>query len=453
MTVLNDPIRVGVLFLRRKRPGFDPDWGTEMETAAKAQLSQMNLDVFIPAERIVDGASLRRALEECTEAGAEILVTLQTTMSDGRLAPILGQLWDAPVVLWATPEKQEGSMISACSLVGNHMFASTLHLLQRPFEIVYGMPGEGETEAQLDRAVRIAHAVHVLSNAKVGLIGNHAPGFVDMHADPFLLSRTFGTQMQHISLHEFLSVMEDAPEDSVLVDIGRAQELGLPLLDVSEDELPTSSRYYVSMKQIMEEEWLDGLTIRDWPELPNIIEQWPYLAMARLSSEGKALGCEGDVDGTVSCLMAGALGCGVSTLSDWLEHDHSTVTLWHAGNAPFQLCEPMGSERGPKIARHFNNQKPAVVDANLKVDSPITLFRLWHCDGDYFLMACDARTIPPRRPLKGTNGLAEIENHDVVEWFEDLCHAGMPHHVSIVQGYHADTMRRFARQMRIHWMG
>ncbi|MEW6356590.1 MAG: L-fucose/L-arabinose isomerase family protein [Planctomycetota bacterium] len=453
MAASSNAIKVGVLFLRRKRPGFDPDWGKEMEAAARAQLSKMSLAVFMPEEPIVDGPSLRRALEECSEVDVEILIALQTTMSDGRIAPILGQLWDAPVVLWATPEKQKGSMISACSLVGNHMFASTLRMLHRPFEIVYGMPGQEETKAQLDRAVHIAHAVRVLSKAKIGLIGNHAPGFIDMHADPFLLSRKLGAQLQHISLHEFLSEMEEAPEDSVLADIGKTQDLGLPLLDVTEDELPTSSRYYVAMKQIMEEEWLDALAIRDWPELPNIIGQWPYVAMARLSSEGKALGCEGDVDGAVSCLMAGALGCGVSTLSDWLEHDHSTVTLWHGGNAPMQLCEPIGSEDGPRIARHFNNQKPAVLDANLTVDAPITIFRLWHCDGEYFLMACDARTIRPRRPLKGTNGLVEIEGRDVREWFEDLCHAGMPHHVGIVAGRHAETMRRFARQMQIRWMG
>ena len=453
MTTANESIRVGVLFLRRKRPGFDAEWGKEMEAAAKAQLADMDFAVFTPQERIVDDGSLRFALEECRDGRVEILIALQTTMSDGRLAPILAQQWDAPVVLWATPEKQEGAMISACSLVGGHMFASTLRMLDCPFEIVYGMPGEVETKSQLDRAVRIAHAAQVLSSAKIGLIGNHAPGFIDMHADPFLLSQTFGTQMQHIALHEFLGVMGDAPEDSVLADMGKVQELGLPLLDVSEDELATSSRYYVAMTQIIEEEWLDALTIRDWPELPNIIEQWPYLAMARLSSEGKVLGCEGDVDGAVSCLMAGALGCGVSTLSDWLEHDHGTITLWHAGNAPFQLCEPIGSEHGPKIARHFNNQKPAVLDANLKVASPITIFRLWHCDGEYSLMACDAQTIPPRRDLKGTNGLAAIEDRDVTEWFEDLCHAGMPHHVGIVAGHHAETMRRFARQMRIRWMG
>jgi len=445
-------IRVGVLFLRRKRPGFDPDWGKEMEAAARAQLDGMEIDVFIPKERIVDDASVRRAVVECRDAGSDVLMTLQTTMSDGRLAPILGQIWDGPVVLWATPERQEGDMISACSLVGNHMFASTLRQLNRPFEIAYGMPGDDETTQQLNDAVRVAHAARRLQKSKIGLVGYHAPGFIDMHADPFLMSEVLGVELQHFSLHEFLAATEGVAEGAVIDDVRKVMEMLLPMNDVTVDDLSVASRYYLAMAELMGAESLDGITVRDWPELPNVVGQWPYLAMARLAAEGRAIGCEGDVDGTVGCLMTGLLGCGVSALSDWLEHDHETITLWHAGNAPFQLCEPPGEENGPAIGRHFNNGKPAVVDAYLKVDSPITISRLWHCDGEFCLMACDAETLQPKRRLKGTNGLAQITDRDVVDWFEELCHAGMPHHVVIVEGHHTDLLRRFARQMGVRWV-
>jgi hypothetical protein len=31
------------------------------------------------------------------------------------------------------------------------------------------------------------------------------------------------------------------------------------------------------------------------------------------------------------------IGCGAVYLSDWLEHDKNTLTLWHGGMAPFQV--------------------------------------------------------------------------------------------------------------------
>jgi len=450
---MNRKEKLGIIFLRRKRPGFDPEWGKEMESAARDSLAKMDYEIFISDERIIDDASLRRALAQCHEAQSDVLVVLQPTMSDGRLAPVLAQLWDAPIVLWATPEREEGSMVSACSLVGAHTFASMLRQLDRPFEIAYGLPGTEETKQQLNTAIRISYTARCLQKGKVGLVGYHAPGYMDMHADPFQMSRQLGLQMHHFSLHEALEIMKEFSNDEVDNDVAGVLKMGLPLEDVTAEELKTASRYYLAMIRMINSEHLDALAVRDWPELSDIIGQWPYLAMARLSTEGFAVGCEGDVDGAISCLIGNALGLGAGCLSDWLEHTRDTITLWHAGNAPFQLCNPVGSKYGPRIGRHFNNQKPAVVNANLQAGSPITIFRLWHCDNLYHMMAFNAETISPKRNLKGTNGLARVSDRDVHEWFNGLCQAGMPHHVTISHGHHAEMLCRFASQMRINWIG
>lgn len=446
------PIACGVLFLRRKRAGFDPEWGGRMEEAAREQLARAGFSVVIPDVRVVDDASLRAAVAACEQAKCDVLITLQTTMSDGRLAPVLGQLWDGTVILWATPEKQEGSMISACSLVGIHTFASTLRQLGRRFEIVYGMPGGDKTVAELREAVHTAYAVRRFRQARAGLVGYHAPGFIDMHADPFLMNRSLGAQLHHVSIKEFLDLMGTFGDGQVSADVDRTVELGLPLVDVATEELATASRYYLALESLIESESLDALAVRDWTELSDGVGQWPYLAMARLSSAGRAIGCEGDVDGALSCLLGWVLGCGTAYLSDWLEHDESTITLWHAGNAPFQVCHDVGTPHGPRVSRHFNNRNPAVVDARLRAPADMTILRLWHCDGAYWLTACDAESVPPRRELRGTNGLVRILDRDVREWFGDLCRAGMPHHVAVVLGHHAGLVRAFARQMGIGWV-
>ena len=105
-------MRLGVLFLSRKRAGFDPDWGQDMARRVRESLQRAQFDWHEPAVQIVDDASLAAAVEDCRRAEANVLVTLQTTMSDARLARTLCQLWPEPVLLWATPERPEGSMIS-----------------------------------------------------------------------------------------------------------------------------------------------------------------------------------------------------------------------------------------------------------------------------------------------------------------------------------------------------
>ena len=40
------------------------------------------------------------------------------------------------------------------------------------------------------------------------------------------------------------------------------------------------------MRHFLDEENLDALGVRCWPEMPNTFGQWPYLGMARLADEG-----------------------------------------------------------------------------------------------------------------------------------------------------------------------
>ncbi|NOY82282.1 MAG: sugar isomerase [Kiritimatiellaeota bacterium] len=445
-------IKLGVVFLRRKRPGFDPEWGAKMEELARTQLDSSRFACFIPEVRVVDDASLREALAACLKAGCDVLVALQTTMSDGRLAPVLGQVWPGPVVLWATPEKQEGAMISACSLVGAHTFAATLRQLGRPFELAYGMPGALDAVRELEDAVHVAYAVRRFRQGRVGLVGYHAPGFIDMHSDPFLLNRQLGVQHLHVGIREFLDRLNAIPDAEAARDAAAVQALGLPAPELEADDLHLASRFYLAMTTLMDEENLDALAVRDWTELSDGVGQWPYLGMARMSTEGRAVGCEGDVDGALSCLAGTALGCGAAYLSDWLEHDRTTVTLWHAGMAPFQLLEAVGSEHGPVIGRHFNNHNPAVVDGRLRAGVPLTIYRLWHCDGEYRMTTAEGESEAPRRELKGTNGLLRVEGRDVHAWFDRLLHAGLPHHPAVVEGRWGHRLRRFARQFGMTWV-
>jgi len=435
-------LRVGFLVIGRKRPGFDVDWARAMETSAWSALQALAGTAVRPQTRVVDDATLRQVLEVLQQAHCDALVVLQPTMGDGRLAPVLAQLWDAPVVLWATPERPGGNKVSSCSLVGAHAFASLFRQLNRPFELAYGHADDAATRRQLAEAIRLTYAQRVLRRAKVGLVGAHAPGFINMQADASTLNRDLGPQLHHFGLQEFIDRVGEQDAGAVQGDVELVKALDLPLEDgLGDGDLAVNSRYYLAMRSLMDEECLDALAVRCWPELPNVLGHWPYLAMMRLADEGRVAALEGDVDGALTCLIGQQLGLGAGYISDWLEHDAETITLWHPGNAVRSFCEP-GSIR---LGRHFNNDKPLVANAVLKAGVPVTLFRVWRCDDRYRMTAQHARTAAPQRELLGAHGIAVLEGRSPAEWFDALCHEGMPHHVILVEGHHARLLRRFAR--------
>lgn len=109
------------------------------------------------------------------------------------------------------------------------------------------------------------------------------------------------------------------------------------------------------MRELMAEEGLDALAVQEWPELPNTPGQWPYLAMSRLPTKARSSRWKATPTRRTA-LAARSLGAGVGYLTDWLEHDARTIHFWHAGIAPLGWCERAS------LGRHFNIDKPLVVD-------------------------------------------------------------------------------------------
>ena len=450
---------LGVMILGRKRPGFDQEWNRIICGRAVAALKDLGYATVGAEAPVVDDATIKAALDKMREAGCQVMVMLQPSMGHGQLALTVAQQWPDPVVLWATPERPGDGKVSSCSLVGQHLWGSTLRQAGHAFELVYGDPDDKTLRAELVRAIAIARTVAVLRSAKAGVIGTHAPGFIDLAADPFLLQRTMGTQLHSLSLPQFIERVHAIPEESVRKDVECVLDLKLPMRDVTKDDLPMSSRCYLAMRELMDEESLDAITIQCWPELPNMIGQWPYLAVSRLGTEGCAVSIEGDVDGSLGSLMSRELGAGTGYLSDWLEHDRNTIFFWHPGMAPMDMCNSVGSEGGPTLAKHFNIVKPMVVDASLRINEDVTIMRLWRCDNRYHLTAFEGRTVAPRRKVTGNMVLVELAQTeiagggDVPARFDRLVHAGMPHHVSLSFGKHAESFRRLSRALGLEWHG
>ena len=458
-------LKIGLVHLERKRPWpscKNPETGNEWSVDMKQRILNLlsRYDEVVRIDQAVkadEDREVRKAVKLCREQNVDVLVGIQPQISDGRLAPVLAQQWDNALVLWATPELQTGQMISGNSLVGTHLMSANLRQLGFPVQMVFGNLDADLTKSQLDRGISVAAASRYLRKAKLGLFGYQAPGFQDLHPNPFIMCKTFGTILQHIGLSEYASFAASLDQETVAKD---ADGVKFPLKSLASEfgvekaDLTASSRHYLALRNFIEENNLDGLAIRCWPELPGPppqgMDQWCYLALARLATEGFPIACEGDVDGALGCLAGKLLGCGAVYLSDWLEHDRRHMTLWHGGMAPTQLSEPVGSPLGPCIGRHFNNRKPGCLDATIKICIEVTVYRFWVFDGQYRAVILEGKTVEPIRPLLGNNGRVEFDRDvDLVKGFDRWVQSGFPHHVCVVAGKCADKFLSLAAQLGI----
>ena len=84
---------------------------------------------------VVDDATIGAAIARIRQANCDALVVLQPSLGNGQLSLAVMQQWGMPVVLWATPERQESEKASSCSLVAQHLWASIFRLSNHPFRI------------------------------------------------------------------------------------------------------------------------------------------------------------------------------------------------------------------------------------------------------------------------------------------------------------------------------
>jgi L-fucose isomerase-like protein len=437
---------LGVLMIGRKRPGFDQQWNEIIKGRSLESLKSLGYSAVGAEAPVVDDQTIRAALGHIRDRGCRALVVLQPSLGAGQLAFTVMQEWSGPVILWATPERPTGEKVSSCSLVGQHLWCASMRQSNHPFELVYGDPDSTETRQSLRDAIAMSTAVMKLKHAKVGRVGAQAPGFIPMASDPFTLRQKLGAQLHDLSLIQFVDRVRAIEQGAVDQDLQKARELKLPLNGVSGDDLAIQSRTYLAMKQLIEEEQLDALAMQEWPELPNVLGQWPYLAMSRLQDDGFPLSMEGDVDAAITLLLAYQSGTGKGFITDWLEHDAQTITFWHAGIAPIEMLTK------PSLGQHFNIAKPMVVDGNLRDSGPMTMARIWRCDDRYHATALQAQAVASPRQLTGNIVTLKLSEPSVHERLDTLLHAGMPHHPVLFAGHHAERFFRLARMLKINWI-
>jgi len=450
-----DFMKIAVFFIGRKRPGFDLEWGEFLKQEIQTHLGRLPFETLV-FYSVSDERAMREAIISAKRNGVQVVIVSQPTMGDGNLWPILLSDWDGGIIVWATPENPQSTKVSACGLVGAHNWVSGMSQAGRPPYLVYGRPNDPVTVKELHNAVLAARTTVKLQHARIGLIGDHAPGFLNMAVDAAAMQQILGPRLKRFGLHEFIGVMLSFDDDEVAEDRRQAESFGLPVREgvtLTDDVWNISSRYYLALRKLVDEESLDAVALRCWPELPNEFGVWPYLAVARLLSDGVNLCEEGDVDGAIGCLIAQSLGCETVYNSDWLEHDDDHIQLWHAGATPWGICEPIGTPKGPTLATHFNSGKPLVVDAELWNGTPVTLFRLWRMGSRYRMAICEGHVVEPTRIIEGCAGRVRVSGGGegalrpattVRKFFVDACTAGMPHHLTVMKGHYADPLEQFA---------
>lgn len=433
------------------RPTFDVPLAEATAQVAADALRAAGLDLAgTGAELLMDAAGAERALAALAKRPFDLLVLFQASFADSSMAVRVAEAAVAqgvPLLLWAVPEERTGGRLRLNSLCGINLAGHALTLRGVPYEYILAPADDPAAAARVGVLARAGAARRALRTARVGVVGEHPAGFEPCAYDAEELRAIFGAEVVPIALDEALArarATGDAARDAFM---RRAGERAANLATVDQAAARGTAGVYAALRAYADEQRLDGIAVRCWPEY--FVENGCAAcgAMSVLNDEYTPASCEADVNGTLTLVLLRALSGEPGFIADLVSVDPAsdTAALWHCGLAHFSMADP---EAEVAATIHSNRKLPLLFEFPLR-PGRVTLARLSRTRWDagragYRLVVGGGEMLRSPRAFGGTAGVLRFDR-PAAQVLDTVMREGLEHHLCLVYGDYRAELRVVAK--------
>lgn len=425
---------IGVVCLARKT--FDSEAAAEIYKESVIEMKKNTTVNWTFIEQLViEPADAQHAGELLASKNLDGVVIISGTFHLGHLALIIDKFLHKPILLWGFNElPYNGGKIRLNSVCGVNLNASNLY---KAGNDAYSCSIGDKIDENWLEAVQMKAA---LNNAHVGLAGYRADGFFNLSVEDTALYNKTGVLIDHYELKEIMDLYED---DELGFSVTAVKDI-YNCSDVSDIQVDKVAKLSNSIERFLIQNKLDALAIRCWPEFANAYGTSPCAAMSLLNGKGYTLGCEGDVEGTLSMLACNAISPLPAFLADLsqVNFEEDYALMWHCGVAPYTLWDKKSAR---SLDSYFAGGRGVTADFVMQ-SGPVTIMRIDSARGKTRLFVEKGTAIPMTKDLKGTYCKVRFEK-PIKDILDTVTSTGVAHHVAMVYGDYVETMLKFAKIM------
>lgn len=380
---------------------------------------------------VIEPAEAEKAGRTLAGACLDGVVIISGTFHLGHLALIIDKYLHLPALLWAFPELEyNGGKIRLNSVCGVNLNASNFY---KSGKDDYCCCVSGEIDSAWLGAVKMLAAVR---NAHLGIAGYRADGFFNLSvSDTDFFSET-GVLIDHYELSELMSGGEGCG-----VSVKDMKTI-YDCRSLTETQVDKVSALSCSMEAFLDANSLDALAVRCWPEFARDYGVSPCAAMSLLAGKGRIIGCEGDVEGTLSMLALNAVVSESPFLADLsqvnLEEDYAL--MWHCGVAAYPLWDGKSVR---SLDTYFAGGKGVTAGFVMK-SGTVTVMRIDTARGKTRVFVEKGEAVPMEKLLTGTYCKVKFDKN-IKDILDTVTSTGIAHHVALVYGDFTDEIKTFAR--------
>ncbi|MHA1453343.1 MAG: L-fucose/L-arabinose isomerase family protein [Promethearchaeota archaeon] len=415
-------VKIGVVCFARKT--FDYNEAFEIYKKIQADMKKISqVEWRFVQELVIEESEAVSAAMELKTKNVDAVVCISGTFHLGSLILQLNKIVNQPLLLWGLLEPPyNGGRLRLNSVCGLNLDCSNLYKTgTRNFQYIIG---DSIDEDWID-AIRV---LKMFSYTRVGLLGGHAKGFYNVDVDEAVLFKETGVLIEHHELQEVWD--QQVSEIEVAKRTEQVKEI-FDVRDVSDDQVTKVATLTAKFARFMDEQNLDAMAIRCWPEFAAEFGISPCAAMSILQSEDIVLGCEGDVCAVLSMLAQKAVGGESPFLADFTQvnFEENWQLAWHCGVAP---CNLYDGKCVRSLDSYFAGGKGVTADFVLK-PGKVTFMRIDEAGEEFRIFLQAAEGIPQDKELKGTYLKVRFKEH-VKDVLNKVISNGIAHHISMTYG-------------------
>ncbi|MNG74834.1 hypothetical protein D3C73_237330 [compost metagenome] len=436
---MKNKAKVGVLALGRAT--FDVPYAQQMLAQAWQALSGMDIELVGEPVLQFDAESALQVLPALKQADLDLLLILQVTFTDASLTTEVVRDFPVPTAMWSFPEARTGGRLRLNSFCGVNLACHALSREAINVQTLHGLPDDSRVINELQQLAQAAAIVKRFKQAKVMVIGEHPLGFDACNYNQQQLTQHFGVEVTRQPVLEFIEEVKALPDSVADAPYARRAKDFPNLAEMDQTATRKTLKVYSALREKAQREGYTGIAVRCWPDFFTDYGCAACGALALMNEDKVPCGCEADMFGVLSSLMAQWASGNAAFNTDLVDIDpqDNSVVFWHCGQAPIEMAD----RDGPVQATiHSNRKLPLLSEFALK-PGRITLCRITQGEGKLRLMLAGGEMIKAPLAFSGTAGTARLDV-DADTYRQRLIAAGMEHHTSLVYGEHRPLLRKVA---------
>ncbi|MFD1387034.1 hypothetical protein [Oceanobacillus sp. FSL W7-1293] len=461
-----------IVYIPIGRKTFDLKAAEEQREQSSKLLHELVDTVIEPKEIITSTEDVMDFLNTEDLNDISYVVYQHATFADAAAVEELIQVVKAPIIVWSVREPSVGGRLRLNSLTGGNATSHHLKAAKHPYVFVFGNAEESRVKEILsnylngvqeekERNVKsintlievntkqkseVEKVIKDLQNIKIGVFGDHPPGFFFSGTNEEKLGEQLGVSVKFFDLNEAFEKCVELPKEKWIGAIERAEKQVIGL-NRSDETVERFAQFTTYVKEQIDQEELTGTAVRCYPEFFNKLGAAACSTLSQFTEDGIVSACESDIHGAISMSILQQLSGGSAPYLGDMVHvneESNSVVFWHCGAGAYSLANP---KTGARPGVHPNRKLGFTMEFGLK-PGKVTIFRVSYTPEGYRMLIMSGEALDTPQRFNGTSVEVELGTN-VTDTLYDLMDEGFEPHYALVYADITDELIELGKQLNI----